>query len=348
MTPAILRTHKAKDLAKMARLNGIPGWHAMRKDQLIAALAATSKPRNPVDSEPPARPRPKPRQTAAQRRLADLQRQRQRMQDLSHGLGIAEDRLVLLVRDAYWLQINWEISPASVLRARTALAQHWHGAEPVIRLARLSDDGSVESTRQVKVHGGVNHWYVDVDQPPSRYRAEIGYADLQGQFYSLARSNEVTTPEPGVSERVAESWSDVARDADRVFALSGGYSHEGASAELRQALEERLRRPLGRPTDTRAINSAGLVGSSTLSVDLDAEILLKGETAPHTHLTVLGEPVSVSGDGAFAVKLPFPDRRQVIPIVASTPDGLHQKTIILGVDRNTKALEPRRRESSAS
>ncbi|MEQ8846356.1 DUF4912 domain-containing protein [Botrimarina sp.] len=348
MTPAKLRTHTAKDLAQMARQQGIAGWHSMRKSELIAAIAAAHQRGAASESRSPDAEIPRPRQqrpTAAQRRLAELQTQRRRLQDIADP-NAKQDRLVLLVRDPYWLQLNWEITTSGVARARTALGQHWHGAEPVLRIAKTAADGGTLAARQVKIHGGVDHWYVDVSDPPSCYRAEIGYVDSQGRFYSLARSNEVKTPEPGLSEQSADGWSDVARNADRVFALSGGYSHEGPSAELREALEERLRRPLGRPSETRMINGAGLGGADSLQVELDAELLLQGHATPHTHLTVQGEPVSVGPDGCFAVKLPFPDRRQVIPVVASSADGLHQKTIIVGVDRNTKSLEPRRRESS--
>ena len=362
MNSSKLRSYTAKDLAQMARQRGFAKWHSMRKDELIEALAAAGvqenalpRPRqtdreaaealaNRAERARAAASRPKP--TAAQKQLAEMQRQRARLQDLSTATPTAgADRLLLLVRDPYWLQVTWEVTPSSVTRARTALGQHWHGAQPVLRLGKLGDDGAVGSVRQVKVHGGVNHWYVDVADPPGRFRAEIGYLDLSGGFYSIARSNEVQTPEASVDEVGEHAWTDVARNADRVFALSGGYSADGPSQELRQALEERLRRPLGRPTETRFTATEARTDGAQLDVQIDAELVVRGSTAPHTHLTIQGEPVVVREDGAFAVKLPFPDRRQVIPVVASSADGMHQRTIILGVERNTKALEPRRRDT---
>lgn len=325
----------------------------MRKAELIAILAgakesaaAASHPK-PAFVEKVATP-PKRRKTAAQKRIAEMQVQRQRMQDLSTLTPTAErDQLLLLVRDPYWLQATWELTPASVRRAQTALGQQWHGAMPVLRIGRLGDDGAVAATRQIQVHGGVGHWYLDVSEPPSRYRVEIGYVDLAGDFYSLARSNEVQTPEAAATDPHEHAWSEVGRNADRVFALSGGYSEGGPSQELRQGLEDRLRRPLGRPTETRYMNGPSVVGASTLSVEIDAELVVRGATSRHTHLTIKGEPIEVRDDGSFAIQLPFPDRRQVIPIVASSADGLHQKTIILGVERNTKALEPRRRDAAS-
>ena len=41
-----------------------------------------------------------------------------------------------------------------------------------------------------------------------------------------------------------------------------------------------------------------------------------------------------------------PDKRQVLPVVASTPDGVEQRTIVIAVERNTKVLEPMVRETN--
>ena len=42
-----------------------------------------------------------------------------------------------------------------------------------------------------------------------------------------------------------------------------------------------------------------------------------------------------------------PDRRQVLPVVASSSDGVEQQTIVLAVERNTKTMEPIIREPDA-
>ena len=42
----------------------------------------------------------------------------------------------------------------------------------------------------------------------------------------------------------------------------------------------------------------------------------------------------------------LPERRQVLPIVASSADGAEQRTIVLAVERNTKVMEPVLRETS--
>jgi hypothetical protein len=359
MNAASLRSHTAKDLAQIARRAGVETWHSLRKEELVAAILAAGPRRAQtapsVEKRTPAPSTPtKPRVSAAKRRtqekIAAMHQRRRALLDIStpggDANGAARDRLVVLVRDPYWLHAVWELSSQAIDRARQALGQHWHAANPTLRVLRLADDGATVGTRSVAIHGGVSNWYVDVEEPPCRYRAEIGYAIPQGSFFCLARSNEVQTPTPGAADAIDHNWADVARNADRIYALSGGYSHDGASMELQELLEERLQRRLGRPTETRfGLGAAGRDVESSLRFSLDAELVVYGNADPHAHVTVQGEPVAVQPDGAFAVKIPFPDRRQVIPVVASSPDGLLQRTIILGVERNTKALEERRRET---
>jgi hypothetical protein len=84
-----------------------------------------------------------------------------------------------------------------------------------------------------------------------------------------------------------------------------------------------------------------------LSFAVDAELLVYGVSDPHAHVTLLGEPVPLREDGSFTVRMSLPDRRQVIPVIASSSDGVEQRTIILAVERNTKVLEPVIRDPGA-
>ncbi len=355
MNPASLRNHKSKELAQMARQAGVAGWHSMRKEELITAIIKISK-QNPkaVNGSKPTPAPPKPKVSRAkrqiQKKIASIQAEKQRLHDLSTedrstSQEMPADRLVLLVRDPYWLHASWDVSAKSIERARTALGQEWHSAAPVLRLHRLDEQGSTSATRQITIHGGVNNWYIDVINPPSNYRCEIGYCSKSGRFYGIARSNEVNTPMLNADSRIDENWNDVARNADQIYAMSGGYSATGTSQELQELLEERLQRRLGRPTDTRFGNGATHQQPNHLTFSVDVDLMLHGTTNPHAHVTVQGEPVAVQTDGSFSVKLPFPDRRQVIPIVASSPSGTEERTIILGVERNTKHLESTKREA---
>jgi hypothetical protein len=366
MTAASLRHHSCKDLAQMARSQGLAGWHSMRKDELVRALLnharrkQKTRTRGQLGSDGSSAMSPdSDRMIGKANRISAVQLDELRANltaskqlGNSNGTGrdrIEKDRLVVMVRDPYWLHAYWELAQRSVERAQSALGQHWHTTMPVLRVFQISNDGSAVLHREIVIHGGVNHWYVDVQNPPQKFRMEIGYLTAAGQFFSLARSNVVTTPPAGTSDSVDENWADIDQNADRIFAMSGGYSQRGTSLELQELLEERLRRPMGTPMQTRYGSGAAKSSADTqeLPFAVDAELIVYGVSHPHAHVTLQGEPVVLRPDGSFTVRMRFPDRRQVVPIIASSPDGVEQRTIILAVERNTKVLGPVVRDPGA-
>jgi hypothetical protein len=73
---------------------------------------------------------------------------------------------------------------------------------------------------------------------------------------------------------------------------------------------------------------------------VDAELIVHGKTDPTVQLAVKGEPVRLQEDGSFSVRFALPEKRQVLPVVASSNDGVETQTIVLAVERNTKEMEP--------
>lgn len=266
--------------------------------------------------------------------------------DLPAGYG--KDRIVTMVRDPYWLHCYWELTRHAIQRAEAALGQEWHSAKPILRLLNVTNHETTSTTestiRDIQIHGGCNNWYIDVSDPPHSFRVDIGYLAQSGRFYVLARSNVVSTPRAGVSDVIDSNWADIdAAKADRIYAMSGGFDPAGnSSLELRELFEERLRRPLGSPAVT-SFGSGGLLPggkSRAFWFKLDAELIVYGATEPNARVTLQGEPVKLRADGTFTMRYSLPDSRQIIPAVATSPDGVEEHTIVLAVERNTKHLEP--------
>ncbi|TWT95040.1 DUF4912 domain-containing protein [Neorhodopirellula pilleata] len=251
------------------------------------------------------------------------------------------DRIVLLVRDSYWLQASWEITQQSVQRAQSALAERWHTAVPTLRLLAVGDVASNRAetvSRDISIHGGVSNWYIDVQDPPSRYRVAIGYLAANGEFHCLCRSNIVETPVPGDCERLDEHWEDIAEDYERIYALSGGL--ESSSGELREAFEEKLQRRMPQVNESGSMTGdPSLLRQMKLRLDVDAELIIFGKTDPTASVMVSGHPVKLQSDGAFTVRMELPDKRQVLPVTAETRDGLRQRTTVIAVERNTKTMD---------
>ena len=65
-----------------------------------------------------------------------------------------------------------------------------------------------------------------------------------------------------------------------------------------------------------------------------------GTTEPSAKVTLQGDVVPVRPDGSFSVRFSLPDARQIIPAVATSADGVEERTVVLAVERNTKELEP--------
>ena len=289
------------------------------------------------------------------KRIRDAAIQKERMKDLARQSSLssngqssdAKDRIVLLVRDPFWLQTTWNLNRHSIERVKAAMSEHWHGAKPIIRVYLIESINTTSTSesvlRDIEIHGGVSNWYIDVNDPPKSYRVAIGYKALSGEFFALARSNKVITPRPGKDDALDENWKDIAEDCEKVYALSGGYEESSAPTELQEVFEDRLRRPMESPVSSRYGIGAdsSFRNGSHFQFEVDAEMVIFGAAQAGANVNIAGEPVKVRDDGTFSVRLSMPDKRQVLPIVARSSDGIEQRTTVLAIERNTKKMEPK-------
>jgi len=357
MTTASLKEKPVRDLARLAKQHGVPGWHAMRKDQLIRALLRRAKsgrgvavsdrgPKQPARAGATAIGTPNPE---VAHRIAEARARLARAKDLAtrpeggRAVRAARDRMVLMVRGPHWLHAFWEITPRSIARAQAALGQEWHTARPILRVIRLETgmqaSASARVVREIEVHGGVKNWFIDVREP-ARCRVEIGYLAASGRFHTLARSNAVSVPSASQTDTLDTHWGEIVGDCERIYSMSGGYSPENNSTELQELFEERLRRPMVTPATRPVAGDADddEEGRPELELQVDAEVIVYGATRPNARVTLQGEPVKLQPDGTFRVRVEMPNKRQVLPIIATSPDGAARHMVVMAVERNTKAL----------
>lgn len=361
-----LDSYTAKDLAQMAKREGVAGWHSMRKEQLIKALSklekksgkSVRKSRAKIGKtnglqngnskqKTPIAEKKTPRRIREAHRLAG---ERKDISSISPNGDT--DRIVLMVRDPYWLHAYWEIGNRSVIRAKAAMAEQWHTAKPVLRVLKSSAKSTTSAAegvdRDIEIHGGVNNWFIDVNDPPMNFRVEIGYLAANGKFFAVSRSNSVTTPKSSSSDMSAQTWADMATNCDKILAQSGAFDQAGNDGELQRLFEERLKRPMGSPMITRfgVGAEAAIENERDFSVEVDTEMIVYGATQPDAHVMLGGEPVQINSDGTFTIRLSMQDGRKVLPVISSSGDGKQQQTVILAVERNTKTMEPVAREET--
>jgi hypothetical protein len=355
-----VRKRTAKPIVKdeTAAVLPPPEPHTAKAEKPVDKAAAKVKKTTP--KPPPAPPAPV---SAKSKLIREEMRRRSQVamqnKDLSTGVLVAgsavrgstgdssnaphKDRIVLIVRDSYWLQTDWEITRATVERVRVAMNEKWHKAVPVLRLLAVGDASSNRAEQQIRdiaIHGGVNTWFIDVENPPSRFRVVIGYLAENDRFFPLCRSNIVETPKPDAVHRLDRHWRDIAEDYERIYSLSGGYE-PNSSGDLKEMFEERLQRQMptrsedGLSSDT----DAALDRHRSLPFEVDAELIVYGSTIPGATVLLSGEPVKLREDGSFTVRVALPDKRQVLPIIAQSRDAMRQRTTVIAVERNTKVME---------
>ncbi len=362
VTAASLKAYTSKDLAQMAKTKGVTGWHSMRKDQLVKALlkiakqkerekargASTSSRTTRSKSSSCSSSGSKQPDSAIAKKIRSERERQENLKNLAASMEFGKggtapdnDRLILVVRDAFWLQAYWEITLATVQRAKVALNGYWHMAKPILRLMEITSDGNTNSVEkiveEIEIHSGVNNWYIKCLAPGKTYRVAIGYLAVD-KFHLICKSNEVTPPVSNSGE-TDDHWTDITNDAEKYYALSGGFEQNTVTGDLQAVFEEKARQPMHAPAFERLGSGINRDGQG-FSFQVDAHMIIHGSTDPSASVTVGGEPVRLQNDGSFALRMNLPDKRQVLPVVASSRDGTQQRITVLAVERNTKVMEP--------
>ncbi|HHY46823.1 MAG TPA: DUF4912 domain-containing protein [Firmicutes bacterium] len=252
--------------------------------------------------------------------------------------GYGETRIVLQVRDPYWLHAYWEIAretlvelesklgPSSVLAAQKILRVH--------DITNLEFDGTNSwYSFDIPVTEHANNWYINVERANRSYCVDLGLKSQDGSFVLITRSNVVKTPRDGVSEVIDEEWMTIEGIERAVQPAGRGPS----SPEFVREVSEKREFLMG----SEAITSISSPGRAMLAaprgfwLKADVEIIVHGATDPTARVTIQGVPVKLRPDGSFSVRFTLPDGTQVIPIEARSADGAEVRTITTTISRKT-------------
>jgi hypothetical protein len=163
-----------------------------------------------------------------------------------------EDRIVLMVRDPYWIFAYWEFAPGTLLRIKRELGDtddRFKVALRVYDVTGVSFTGeNANSHFDIEVSDEADNWYIETGRPDGSYCVEIGLLGPDGIFRASARSNPVSTPPAGVSEKADEHWMCLEEEFERIYALSGGFEVGEGSVDLRKMMEKQLQQNLASET----------------------------------------------------------------------------------------------------
>ncbi|HBE77436.1 MAG TPA: hypothetical protein DDW65_06580 [Firmicutes bacterium] len=250
-----------------------------------------------------------------------------------------DTKIVLMVRDPYWLHTYWSISQTAVDHISGNFGQ-WNNVPLTLRVYDITSihnfDGSNSNYYfDIHVSHGTSNWYIHVGGPNRSFCVDLGFIQENGVFYTITRSNIVTTPRDNVSEIVDEEWMSIEEDFLKLYRLAGA-GKANSSAELVESLIKRLEREMG----SGAVSS--LSSPSRISprerkfwLVLNTELIVYGATEPDAVVKIQGEAIKLRPDGTFTLRFALPDGTQNIPVVANSADGIDTISITPVVSKQT-------------
>ncbi|MFA5087571.1 MAG: DUF4912 domain-containing protein [Candidatus Omnitrophota bacterium] len=122
-------------------------------------------------------------------------------------------RLTLMARDPFWIHAYWEISSSSLQSLRQKIGDEFDRCAYVLRMYDVTlvnfNDNNANHWFDIDVGPHSQAWYVNLWSDNVTYCADLGLRTPDGRFFTLARSNFVTTPRANLSDRSDMIWMEV-------------------------------------------------------------------------------------------------------------------------------------------
>jgi hypothetical protein len=262
-------------------------------------------------------------------------------QDLPCQYG--QDRIVLQVRDPWWIHAYWEVSNATLERLRNELRDEFYRAKRVLRVydvSRIVFNGqNAHRFFDIQINEYANNWYIDTGGRGRSWCVDLGFLLPRGRFITVVRSNTVYTPLEGPSWITDEEWMVPEDMFARLYGMGFGL---GRSSPVGKAWQERVKEVLF----SGALASPGMASMASpvkkiprekkFWLAVDCELIVYGATEPDAKVTVQGKPINLRQDGTFTSRFALPNGKQVIPVKAVSSDNIQERTITPIVSRETK------------
>ncbi len=254
--------------------------------------------------------------------------------------GYGQDRIVLQVRDPWWIHAYWEITEPTWRELRQRFPKEFsRGFKKILRVYDISNiiftGGNANRFFDIEISAEANNWYIDTQEPGRSWCVDLGLLFEDGRFVTIVRSNTVATPPAGPSWITDEEWMIPQDIFTRLYGMGVGMG--SSPLKLRELWLERLRNEFG----SGAVSSLAspVIKKERLKdfqLVVNTELIIYGQTEPQARLTVGGQPIELRPDGSFSLRFFLPDGKQVIPVVAVSSDGEQAKSITPIIHKETK------------
>ncbi|MCG2712200.1 MAG: DUF4912 domain-containing protein [Candidatus Omnitrophica bacterium] len=252
--------------------------------------------------------------------------------------GYGDTRIIIQIRDPYWMHAYWEINEDKMNSVRRDLGRHMQDAKRILRVydvTHVAFDGSnANKYFDIDINDNASSWYINGGESGRSFCVDIGYLLADGRFIMIARSNCIRMPIDGPSTVTDEEWMLVEDDFNRLYGMSVGLGIGLSSMELRKQISQRMIN-----LSSGVLSSPGVQRKPSARkfwLKVETELIVYGATEPGAKVSVQGKPISLSKDGTFSLRFALPDGQQVIPVKGVSEDGLEERTITPVVSKKTE------------
>ncbi len=266
-------------------------------------------------------------------------------QDLPGGYN--ENKIVLLVRDPWWMYTYWETTGELFEKLRHEYGDVVYHAKKVLRVYDVShikfNGRNAHSYYDIEIHPAATNWYINAQAAGRSWCVDLGLILADGRFITLLRSNVVLTPLDGPSLVTGEEeWMIPEEMFARLYGMGFGL---GQSSPIGKAWQERVKRELfsgilASPGMASMASPTGakkqLAKERKFWLIVNTELIVYGATEPDAKVKVQGKAIKLRPDGTFTLRFALPDGKQVIPVEANSADDIDYRVITPIVTRETK------------
>ena len=278
-----------------------------------------------------------------------VQQQSKRVYEMPRDLpgGYGDCKIVLQVRDPWWVHTYWEVNEQTTNRLKREIGESaYSNAKRVLRVYDVShvkfDGTNAHRYFDIEINDNSTNWYIETAGPGRSWCVDIGLRLPDGRFILIARSNMVYSPLDGPSWITDEEWMVPEEIFARLYGMGFGL---GKSSPVGKAWQERIKKALfsgilaspGMSSMSSPVRApGGMPGARKFWLVVNTELIVYGATEPDAKVTVQGKEIKLKPDGTFSLRFFLPDGKQVIPVHATSADGIDEREITPIVTKETK------------